>query len=309
MTVIAVIPTFGPTLSIVDLAASVLDQVEMLVIVDDGSGAEFDEVFAALPNGACIVLRMDSNSGIAAALNKGVSAALSMGADFILTLDQDSAIPAGYIAQLLQEHSSAREAGISVGIVAPWVIADRPSTKAYVESEGFILGSEPIQSGQLVPAATFESIGYFSEDLFIDCVDTEFYLRCVEKGLSSVFVRDANLGHAIGSAAPAMLFGRQVTRKGGPLEVRFHPPFRNYYIYRNTVILLRRYGRKHATYRRSALIGMWKRVVITMMFSPARTFQLQAILSGLLHGFLLRSGKLPMNMQRRWSVRARVGGK
>lgn len=303
-TVIGILSAFRPTAEVVENCAAVLPQVTSLIVVDDGSGPEFNGLFSSLRELGCAVIENHANVGIAAALNVGVAKARAANADFVLTLDQDSSVPESYVNHLVDEYIAATKAGIAVGMVAPWKISGRPSTKAYTERHGFTLGSEPIQSGQVIPMSTFDRVGPFAEDFFIDGVDADFYLRSKRIGLSSVFCRHVDLGHAMGIAGKAQLFGRQIMRGSKARVLRYHPPWRNYYIFRNGLVLLARYGLVDGSFLRSYLIGMSKRFLITMLFTPNKSTQFAAISRGLWHAVSRRSGKLPAKLHERWSLSA-----
>lgn len=298
--VVGVMPAFRPTEEILENYVAASRQVDRLIVVDDGSGSEYDDIFSSIEALGGVVIRNSQNLGIAESLNVGVMEAREGGADFVLTMDQDSLLSSDHVGKLLAEYFSAVDAGIRVGLVAPWRISSRPSTKAHTRLRGFILGTEPIQSGQVIPCSTFDDIGYFTGSLFIDCVDTEFYLRAKFSGLSSVFCEAVDLGHSMGEASPARLLGKQVRRGGKPLTIRFHPPVRNYYIFRNGVVLLIRYGLRDRVFLRSSITGMWKRFLLTMLFSPRKLRQFNAISHGLTHGVLRRSGRIPRKLEERW---------
>ena len=93
---------------------------------------------------------------------------------------------------------------------------------------------EAITSGSLVRTDTFGRIGYFSEELFIDFVDTEFCLRLAGAGFRIVVPRNAFLRHVLGKASILNIFGRTLLTLN-------HPPMRRYYISRNRLHLMKTY--------------------------------------------------------------------
>jgi rhamnosyltransferase len=175
--VVAVVPAYRPGPNLLDLVESLSPQVTKVVVVDDCSPAGQETVDAAAARGAHVI-RHDTNRGIAAALNTGIRCALETpGTVAVLTVDQDSGVPAGFVAALLDTWARAQHDGLRVGIVAPVHVTGLPDQAR---------GRPPIQSGQLIPVATLRHVGDFEEDLFIDGVDDDFALRCLDAGLALV---------------------------------------------------------------------------------------------------------------------------
>ncbi len=83
---IAVIPAYNEASRIAGVVKSVLQYVDAVLVVDDGSTDETGE--AARAAGACVVRHMH-NSGAGAATMTGIEAARRMGADRVITLDAD----------------------------------------------------------------------------------------------------------------------------------------------------------------------------------------------------------------------------
>jgi rhamnosyltransferase len=273
----------------VGLAASQTDEV---IIVDDGSGPTWTSVLDELDSRPdTTVLRHAENSGIARTLNDGVDVAIARGASHVLFLDQDSALPDGFVTSLHSLLRDASSAGLAVGVVAPWKVNDHESRKPGAVVQGFQLREEPIQSGQLMPVETWRLIGRFREDFFIDAVDTEYFLRLQDAGLVAVFDRALNLPHSLGAAVEASVLGRTVRVGGRPLPIRVHPPLRTYYIYRNGVVLARERLRTNPRFVGRWLVGMVKRSILSIGLGPGKLQQLRATFLGTIDGLVRRSGK------------------
>ena len=75
-----VMSTFRPNQDVVGTVRGALDQLDGLIVVDDGSGSAAHTVLESLADLGATVLRQDSNTGIAAALNRGVAHAFAGGA-------------------------------------------------------------------------------------------------------------------------------------------------------------------------------------------------------------------------------------
>ena len=72
----AVFSTFRPGDAALDAVSSVAEQVEGVIVVDDGSGPIAEAVLDRLESAGAIVVRRPDNDGIAAALNDGIARAL-----------------------------------------------------------------------------------------------------------------------------------------------------------------------------------------------------------------------------------------
>ncbi|ETA06256.1 MULTISPECIES: glycosyltransferase family 2 protein [Gordonia] len=254
MTVVAVIPTFEPTRELVDSVANVLRQVDSVIVVDDGSPSLTTDPRGAVRTvlddcaaAGATVLESGSNQGIAHALNQGVREALSRDADAVLTLDQDTSLEPDYVRRAVDHLELAKSLGLSDVMASPAYINDDVAP-FWFAVEGLTLAFEPLQSGLLVTRSLFEKIGLFDESLFIDCVETEFYLRARAAGGHALIVPGNRIRHRLGRAATWtpprplrwLLRGRGA---GAAVEFTEDAPFRHYYIARNRAVLYRRYSR------------------------------------------------------------------
>ena len=288
----AVVSLFNPDDGVLANAAALLAQVDSVVVVDDGSPADPARILAELGSMGCTVVRLPENSGIAAALNAGITAALAADTrpDYILTMDQDSLLDAGYVDALLAAAAAARDAGVDVGMVAPASVRGLPVRRGPVLN-GIQLGGEPIQSGLLVPVPVLERLGLFQGMLFIDGVDSEFYLRCEAVGLRTVLAPDAALNHALGSPAAANVFGKDVSFGGRPLNVRTAADWRYYYLFRNRILLARHYGRRFPLWTLKGLLADYRHLAIVTLLAPGRGVRLANAFTGVADGLRGVSGR------------------
>jgi rhamnosyltransferase len=200
----------------------------------------------------------------------------------VLTLDQDSAVPTGYVKTLLEAGADAGRAGIEVGMVAPETVGSilrLPSRRR----GGVVLGGEPIQSGLLIPADVLDRVRGFDETLFIDGVDTDFYLRSADLGLRCVIAPGARLEHRLGQA---------ITVAGDrdlPLVVA--STFRYHYQWRNLVVLLRRHSRRHPAWAVRAVTRAVRHLALVTVLAPGRLARLREAYGGLRAGLRGERGR------------------
>lgn len=288
----AVVSLFNPSESVLANAATLLSQADRVVVVDDGSPQETSPILKQLAAMGCHVVRLDQNSGIATALNTGISVALAATPkpDFILTMDQDSHLDEGYVKALVTAGAAAESAGVPVGMVGPGSVRGLPVRHRGMLS-GIQLGGEPIQSGLLLPVPVLERLGLLQDSLFIDGVDTEFYLRCRSHGLQAVLAPDAALDHALGSHITAQVLGRPLRMGGRELQIRTAASWRYYYIFRNRLLLARQYGLRMPAWALAGFIADYRHLAIVTLFAPGRAVRLRSALSGVADGLAARTGK------------------
>ncbi|MEV8147162.1 glycosyltransferase [Arthrobacter sp. NPDC080073] len=281
--VAGVVTAFHPTPHLVENVASLLKQLSTVVVVDDGSGEGFDHIFGAVAEAGAVVLTLESNSGIAAALNAGIARARSSaGIEHIVTVDQDSLLPDDYVQKLLSASASARSAGVQPGLVSPARIHGNPVKRAGTR-RGVVLGREPIQSGLLIPTSTLDIIGNFWDGLFIDLVDTEYYFRALDAGLPTVLA-DTEFDHSLGTMVDAKVFGRTVRVGGRNLQVRIAATWRYYYIFRNRILVGARYVRRHPVWVVVGVLTDLRHLAFVTVLAPGRTARLASAISGIVDG-------------------------
>jgi rhamnosyltransferase len=90
-------------------------------------------------------------------------------------------------------------------------------------------------SGNLLNLHAVEQIGGFSEELFIDRVDQEYCLRLRMNNYRVIQVNSVVLDHPQGRMTKHFLFNRAYYTTN-------HSPIRRYYITRNTLYVIKKYG-------------------------------------------------------------------
>lgn len=236
----AVLSTFRPGASATHAVASVIGQVDGVIVVDDGSGPDADEVLAHLTELGAIVVREPENVGIAAALNRGINTAKDRGARQIITFDQDSVVPEGFVATLRAAATAAEADGVHVGVVVPEYFAAVRQARGAVGAV-YSAAANVIQSGMLMPVTLIDAVGDLRTDFFIDLVDTEFELRLRRAGYAVLAASGIRLGHSLGTQYLREFLGRPVRLPGIPPEITLSTPFRYFYRVRNRIVLNREY--------------------------------------------------------------------
>ncbi|WP_425860687.1 glycosyltransferase [Arthrobacter sp. TWP1-1] len=289
--VTAVISLYNPSNEAVSNCAALIEQVGHVVAVDDGSPQDTSEILGQLEKLGATVVRMGRNSGIASALNAGIRAARAHPSNprFIMTMDQDSRLEPGYTRKLLAAYDSATAKSVRVAMVAPGNISGIP-TRRRGNIGGTVLGGEPIQSGLLIPVEALDSLGLLMDELFIDGVDTEYYLRARQDGQESIVASDATLDHALGAMVPASIFGVRISVAGRTLPVRTAATYRYYYIFRNRLLLVSRYWRSQPGWALKGILADYRHLAIVTTLAPGRGPRLSSALAGVRDGLRGVSG-------------------
>lgn len=144
-----------------------------------------------------------TNSGIAAAFNRGIKKAISLQCVTALLLDQDSYIDAQSITNM-EKYISDNTFIIAPdvlnennGFQSEMVFSERFSFKKGYGSSGDRL-FQCISSGSLINLKHINTVGYLNELLFIDWVDFEWCWRTITEKLDIVFCDEAKLKHKLG---------------------------------------------------------------------------------------------------------------
>ncbi|WP_076683358.1 glycosyltransferase [Microbacterium sp. RU33B] len=226
--------TFHPPAETEGNLVALLGEVDRVFVVDnspDGSAREVLSRFGDDPR--VTFLTQDGNVGVAAGFNAGMRRALTEGYDFVWIFDQDSTVTPGMLEVLLSVHGAA---GPRAGIVGPALRAEETGFMYNAErGSGWAPREVLISSGALFPRGMLEEIGLHDESLFIDYVDHDISLRARRAGWVNLKAFDTVLDHRFGASQEARLFGRRVYLSN-------YSPMRQYYMSRNRLLLLRRFG-------------------------------------------------------------------
>jgi rhamnosyltransferase len=247
----AVVVSFDDPLRLKECVQSLFNQVDMIVIVDNGNGCGLDEI-AALPIcfGKIHLIRNKHNRGLAAALNQGIRYSLDNAYTWTLLLDQDSVASEDMTLKMIRSYENLddktrKETAVLVPTVfdrkfremLPSIIMTnflnsklrKPTHDSFVHFH--------ITSGSLIKNETLPDIGLMNEYFFIDYIDFDYCFRVLNKGYKILLSRDALLSHALGAR----------TQRLG-LYFREHDAGRIYYQTRNRLFVLLKYGKKYKSF-------------------------------------------------------------
>lgn len=288
--VCAVVSAYNPDQKCVDNVAWLLEYVAHVVVVDDGSPEDVSAMLNQLERLGALVLRLETNSGIATALNTGIREARKRwDPEWIVTMDQDSRFTGDYVNAALQTARDSVDPG-TVGIVCAESHNNQPLSRWGDPKEPEIF--DPMTSGALIRTDVFDTVGYLDEGFFIDCVDSEFNARVRSFGLRALAGRGCNLEHSLGRQRPMRLFGWHVSVGGRKQTIYYHSPFRVYYITRNSLIMARRFFSKQPSWVLRRIYMEVQSNIVRFVYGPNRRKHLIAALAGVRDAAGNRLGKI-----------------
>ncbi len=304
--VVAVVSSFRPGRDLLDNLALIAAQTDDVVCVDDGSGPQAQDVLDAVRAAGVRVVELPENGGIATALNAGLSAADLGPRDLAVMFDQDSAVPEGFVAALVAAWDAGERAGLRVGMVSPERFAGVPQVVAGAAGDGFLRSVEPIQSGSLVSGRVLAEAGDLQDDLFIDLVDKEHWLRLRRHGLECLAAPGLDLPHELGRTYALTIAGR-VVRPAAPLTFSMSTPFRYYYRVRNRVVVNREYWRDQPGLLARDTALEVRHLALVWLSAQHRAAFVRLVARGLRDGLRGRMGRMPDDVARladciRWRI-------
>lgn len=292
-TLIGVAVTYYPDLILLNKQLdSLLRQCNKIFIIDNTpyENKLLDDYFQNFYN--VKIIHLSQNFGIAYAQNIGIQLAIDAGADYVLLMDQDS-IPENNMVQKLL--SVFQEEGNSNVIAAgPSYIDPRTNIRSYfivsrfglphrykpdkkVNPLSVVQAAFLISSGTLISIPKLLQVGGMRSNYFIDHVDTEWCLRARDKGYTLIGVLSASMEHSLGDKVKRVwLFYLR--------SVAHHSPLRDYYMYRNTILMLRDI-RMPFLWRCFVTLRLIPFATYFILFTKNRIARARAMLLGLKHGF------------------------
>jgi len=284
----AVVVTYHPDDGLESRVASIARQVDKLVIVDntgtESSTLRLKRLAEALRSH---LIRNAKNEGIATALNQGASWALEKGYRWLLTFDQDSEVDPGMVEVLRDVYGSCEfaEQVAVLGANFRGSIYD----KAFYDSES--IDGKPywemkavITSGSLISLATFQSVGGFRDDFFIDYVDFEYCLRVRAHGYRVIRTVEPLMKHAIGNPVEHNICWRTTYTSN-------YPPLRQYFLIRNTLILTRDYILREPAWVLGTLWKRTKSLLLVILLEKDLASKMRFCALGFLDGIRNRTGR------------------
>lgn len=292
--VFGVIVTYHPNVAHLEkLIMMLLHQVDRLLIIDNHS-QDFSPTELIIQSPKIEFIVNPHNVGLATAYNQACTIAKAQGFSHIILFDQDS-LPATDMVEALStvlnkcnsKELVAAAAGpkyrdIKGQAISPFVRIKGYHLERVDCSENEVVNVDHlISSGSLIDLRALDRTGYFTDQLFIDYVDTEWCLRARYHDLRILGVGNASMDHSIGEEFLNVM-GRKLP---------MHTPLRLQYQFRNQIWLIKQpwVGWR---WRIIDSIRCIKLIIVYIFFAPKKLTNLKAIAKGIFHGITNKMGKI-----------------
>jgi rhamnosyltransferase len=300
VTITAIVITYNPNLNVLrKVIESLSCQVGNVTIVDNGSTIKFGEWSDGIGINLSMIA-LEKNRGIGFAQNVGIKDAQNRGDEFVLLMDQDSIPDSHMCDELLKTYYDL------TFLQHEKVSAVGPTTKDSVngsfhhhsrltlfglqrnpckKDKHAVISDNLIASGSLINLSLLQEIGLMDEGLFIDRVDTEWLLRARSMGYQSWGCCRAFMSHSLGEHRMRIWLFRW-------RNIAFHKPFRYYYIYRNSSLLIKR---KYipTCWKIDELLRLLKIAVFMLIFHRDRFYVFKMMARGIADGLRNHIGLMP----------------
>ena len=301
--VLAVIVCYNPEPAALEKTLEALQEQSVDCAVIDNASINRKQVETAIAGFTNTQLEgLAQNHGLAYAHNRGIEIAKNGDFTHVLLMDQDS-VPLPGMVDRLVEVSIQQSATNKVSAVGAHYNLENSSGRngesffvrfgalkfqrhyCSQNDDAFVKADFLISSGSLISLQAIDEIGPMEQDLFIDHIDTEWFLRARDMGYTAFGVCGASMQHALGEQT------HQINLAGRRRRVPQHKPFRYYYIFRNSINLYKR-GYVSALWKWNDLQRLSLIFILYGFVKAPRLANLSMMLKGVWHGLVGRSGKL-----------------
>jgi len=274
--VVGVIWTFNPDVRRFATVLRVASmQVNRIIVVDNGSENIEDIRLLCRAFDHVELIELGVNIGVEA-LNIGINYAIrKYDPEFVLLLDDDTILYPNAISKILKV---AQRSKLYQHIGALCLSATEP--KALWRGK-LVNVSRHIFSGCLIRSYIFKEGLWIRRDFFLDQADFDFYAEIRRRGYMVVVYGEKLVNHKLGVKL------RVRVPPLGAFSIDYEPPWRYYYIVRNSTVLLLE-GKIDVRFYVRQLLTFFISLIIVDGF--AKTFK--ALITGLAHGLFKKLGFL-----------------
>lgn len=261
---------------------SIVDQVDKVIIVDNGSDEETISVLKSLEGGEKTeVIYNSENLGIASALNSGVKRAEELKAKWVLTMDNDSISTTNMVEAMINtyealdyEKKNKVVSLTTVHIETGYTEISENDKESDLNDKSYKQIDVCITSGNLVKTEVFKEVNYFEEKLFIDSVDFDFCFKLKNLNYELIQINGAKLLHRCGNADEKDL----LLLKTGYTN---HNYIRRYYMTRNRFYLWNKYKGIESQFIKVDKRAFYTEILKVILFEQDKKRKLKMIIKGI----------------------------
>ena len=281
--IIALIVTYNPNIKVFkETLRCVVNAADKVLIIDNASKniSEIENSTSQFKN--ISIIKNEKNLGISKPYNTAISFARENSFDGLLLLDQDSILSDNFVSEY-RKHFSCQYV-----CLAP-LIAHR--SKEYMEIVGDYFAEQKdsppceiastINSGTLINLKILPSQIRFDESLFIDWIDTDFFLQIQKSGLKTLRINTATLLADIGDFKKHKILNRVWFSSN-------YSPQRLLFQAKDTVCFFRKYYKEKNPFFKTqeyVTITLW-RWLMMVVFEKKRIRKIFSLIKGLSAGIV-----------------------
>jgi len=270
--ILSVIVTYNPEIShLKDVVTTLSKQVDFILLYDNNSQNSQDIASIQLPQNV-ILHSCPENKGLPVHYNAAIRYGLENGFDYLLILDQDSSFDDNFLTEYRQNLSDESICLVPLLVHSNDSYNDFYPTKTKGKTE---LVSRSINSGALLNLKAFPTQLRFDEDLFIDCVDFDFFDKLRKFGFKVLRVNSAKLHISLGDI-----------NRFGPFFLYNYSPFRLEKQTCDRIIFIRKHPFSFFTIWLAAFTLFCN--VKAVLFEKNRIEKFKAIVRGFVQGLVAK---------------------
>ena len=281
-----VVVWYNPDIEVVNNISTYITELDKLYIIDNSYEMNMEIVDKIIDNNKIEYISLGGNRGLAYALNKGCNKAIDEGFDYILTMDQDSYFELNSV-KLMKEF--IKKSNKHYAIIAPnvkSVYIDELENKKKIAYTVLTEGKYKeliwvMTSGSMMCVKDFVEAGKFDEKLFIAHIDIDLGIALNNLGKKIIMLSDVVIYQTFGNSKPKKILWKVV-------HPSFANPVRTYYLFRNQVYLLKKYGIKNYGIIN---VKLYKFIVKIILFEDKKLKKILMAIKGIFHGLSEKMGK------------------
>ena len=236
--IVSLVTFYNPSAANVSNVRAIAAQSNATVVIDNSS-TDNSHLFGGQPEDKTICyIANGKNLGLSAAFNSCLTDTHGFAwsaDDYVVFFDQDTHIEPSHIAALTDEFEALRQLGYKVGCIGPaYYEANAQKTripkvrKAVTPTS--MLVEKVITSSMLTTYEVLKSVGFWSDDIFLDMADYDLCWKMRRCGYVVALTTKSVIIHQIGESSSNVLL-RPISQS---------KPFREYYQMRDRLYLLKK---------------------------------------------------------------------
>lgn len=281
---VALVILYNYDLSSVENIKSYAKQVDKVYAFDNtedvNKNKHVETFLKKVPN--LVYVNGCGNQGLSYAINKVGKMACNKGYRWMITFDQDSKADENMVERLM-EFADEHDCIEKVGIISP--IIKEKELKYSEPAYSYSYVDWVIQSGAMHNLDIFRKLRGYDNNIFIHQVDTEYCYRLMNNGYRIIRVNDAILLHNLSDEDVELKY-----LKGKKYYINKFSPMRYYYIIRNNLYCIRKYGKYNKLFC-ADLKRNTKMLLVTWILEKEKGKRAWAIIHGVTDFLLGNMGK------------------